>query len=60
MLEAKASDSLTTAHHSQALNYLLLAGMQHGTLVNFRSTRVEHQFISTHLTPALTTSTGSI
>ena len=52
MLDAKASESLTKAHHSQALNYLLLTGMQHGTLVNFRGSRVEHPFVSTQLTPA--------
>jgi len=53
MLEVKASEILTSAHQSQALNYLLLTGMQHGSLVNFRTARVEHQFISTQLTPEL-------
>ena len=51
MLEAKASKALTENHHSQALHYLFLTGMRHGTLVNFRAARVEHQFVSTHLTP---------
>lgn len=50
MLEVKTSESLTPTHHSQALNYLLLTGMQHGTLVNFRKSRVEHRFVSTNLT----------
>ena len=52
MLEAKARDGTAPAHRTQALNYLLLAGMQHGTLVNLRTDRVEHEFVSTGLTPA--------
>lgn len=52
MVEAKATDHLVPVHHGQALNYLLLTGMQHGLLVNFRSSRVEHRFVSTKLTPA--------
>jgi GxxExxY protein len=53
MLEAKARDAIAPAHRAQSLNYLLLAGMQHGTLVNLRSNRVEHEFVSTRLTPEL-------
>ncbi len=51
MLEAKAREAIVPAHRSQSLNYLLLAGMQHGTLVNLRGERVEHEFVSTALTP---------
>ena len=51
MLEAKARDGTAPAHRAQTLNYLLLAGMQHGTLVNLRPARVEHEFVSTRLTP---------
>jgi GxxExxY protein len=51
MVETKAAVHLTSAHHGQALNYLLLAGMQHGLLINFRSSHVEHRFVSTRLTP---------
>jgi GxxExxY protein len=50
MVEAKAADCLVPAHHGQAVNYLLLAGIQHGLLVNFRAARVEHRFVSTKLT----------
>ena len=50
MLEVKATEGIAPAHRAQALNYLLLAGMQHGTLVNLRTGRVEHEFISTNLT----------
>ena len=53
MVEAKAREAITPAHRAQALNYLLLAGMQHGTLVNLRTNRVEHEFVSTRLTPEL-------
>jgi GxxExxY protein len=51
MIEAKARESTAPAHRAQALNYLLLAGMQHGTLVNLRTERVQHEFVSTQLTP---------
>lgn len=53
MVETKAAAHLTPAHHGQALNYLLLTGMQHGILINFRASRVEHRFVSTKLTPDL-------
>lgn len=49
MVEAKTAETLTKAHHAQALHYLLLAGMQHGLLVNLRPGRVEKQFVSTTL-----------
>lgn len=50
MLEAKTAECLMTAHRSQAINYLLLAGLEHGRLVNFRTGRVQHEFVSTTLT----------
>jgi len=52
MVETKAAECLVPAHHGQTLNYLLLTGMQHGLLINFRNHRVEHRFVSTKLTPA--------
>jgi GxxExxY protein len=51
MLEGKVAERLSAAHRSQSLNYLLLTGMRHGRLVNFRSERVEYEFVSTTLTP---------
>ena len=52
MLEAKAAaDRLVASPRAQALNYLLLAGLKHGRLVNFRTERVQHEFVSTTLTP---------
>jgi len=50
MLEGKVAERLSAAHRSQSLNYLLLTGLQHGRLVNFRSERVEYEFVSTTLT----------
>lgn len=50
-LEAKTADALAPAHRAQGLNYALLLGVQHGTLVNLRPERVQHEFVSTHLTP---------
>jgi GxxExxY protein len=51
MLEGKAAELLVPAHRGQSLNYILMAGMRHARLVNFRTERVEHEFISTTLTP---------
>ena len=51
MLEGKAAERLVAAHRSQSLNYLFLAGLKHGPLVNFRTERLQHEFVSTTLTP---------
>jgi len=51
MLEAKVAERLVAGHRGQALNYLLLAGLKHGRLVNLRTERVQHEFVSTTLTP---------
>jgi hypothetical protein len=50
MLEAKVVERLMAAHRGQALNYLLLAGLRHGRLVNLRTDRVQHEYVSTTLT----------
>jgi GxxExxY protein len=52
VFELKAVDSLTSAHRSQLLNYLLLCELEHGKLVNLRPKKVEHEFINTRLTLA--------
>lgn len=52
IIETKAASTLTPAHTGQTLNYLFLCGLNHATLLNFRSERVEHEFVSTKLTPA--------
>ncbi len=51
MLEAKVVERLVAAHRGQALNYLLLAGLKHGRLINLRTERAQHEFVSTTLTP---------
>ena len=50
MLEAKAAVALTPAHRNQALSYLFLTSLNHGRLVNLRTERVQHEFVSTRLT----------
>ncbi|MCX6880377.1 MAG: GxxExxY protein [Verrucomicrobia bacterium] len=47
--ELKAADSLNTSHQKQLINYLLLANLSHGKLVNFRPGSVESRFVSTRL-----------
>jgi hypothetical protein len=49
MIEAKTIEALNNAHHTQTLHYLLLAGMQHGLLINMRSSKVKKRYVSTTL-----------
>lgn len=49
--EIKTSRALTNNHEAQLMNYLLLSGIQHGKLINFRPSSVEYRFISTSLKP---------
>ena len=55
IVEAKTAKVLTEAHHGQGINYLLLSGTHHGSLVNFRPVRVQREFLSTQLTYAIRT-----
>jgi GxxExxY protein len=48
--ELKTLAHLEGEHQMQLLNYLLLTGIQHGKLVNFRPSSVEYRFVSTRLT----------
>lgn len=50
VVEAKTVRALTDAHRGQGLNYLLLTGTHHGSLINFRTSRVQREFLSTRLT----------
>lgn len=52
MVEAKTAETLSPSHRAQSLNYLLLAGLKHGRLINLRPERVQHEYISTTLSPA--------
>jgi len=47
--ELKAVEKLNTNHQKQVINYLLLAGLSHGKLVNFRPGSVESRFVSSRL-----------
>jgi GxxExxY protein len=51
MFELKTTSALTERHWTQAIQYLLLAGLSHGALVNLRPASVQHRFVSTRLTP---------
>jgi len=49
--ELKAARSIVPAYRVQTLGYLFLTGTQHGKIINFRPPSVEHEFVSTSLTP---------
>jgi GxxExxY protein len=51
LYELKTADAIAPAHRKQTLNYLLLAGLGHGKLANMKPDSVEHEFVSTRLTP---------
>jgi GxxExxY protein len=50
LLELKAVEALTDRHRAQLLNYLLLAELLHGKLVNMRPEAVEHEFVNAAMT----------
>jgi GxxExxY protein len=52
VFELKTAEAFSDRHHSQLINYLLLAELPHGKLVNLRSERVQHRFVNTSLTRA--------
>ncbi|MCK4563362.1 MAG: GxxExxY protein [Verrucomicrobia bacterium] len=47
--ELKTVKALTGEHRKQILNYLLLANLAHGALINFRPVSVQREFASTRL-----------
>jgi GxxExxY protein len=47
--ELKTVETLHNSHQKQLINYLLLAGVKHGKLLNFRRDKVESRFVSTRL-----------
>jgi GxxExxY protein len=47
--ELKTVKGFDGSHRRQLLNYLFICGQHHGKLINFRSSRVEHEFVSTSL-----------
>ncbi len=52
IVETKTVSTLTNAHRGQTLNYMYMCDLRHATLLNFRSQRVEHEFVSTGITPS--------
>lgn len=50
VFELKAVQALTERHRSQLMNYLLLAELPHGKLINVRPELVEHEFVNALLT----------
>jgi GxxExxY protein len=51
IFELKAVERLSPEHRGQILNYLLLADLPRGKLVNLRPEIVEHEFVNTTLRP---------
>jgi len=49
--ELKAVEALNENHHNQALNYVLLADIKFGKLVNMRPSSVDSEYVTTTLTP---------
>ncbi len=47
--ELKTVEALNGAHRRQLLTYLFLCGLYHGKLLNFRTSRMTHEFVSTSL-----------
>lgn len=52
LFELKTVQQLHDQHRSQLINYLMLTGLNHGKLINFRPNRVEHEFVNNHVTLA--------
>jgi len=52
VFELKAVDALHDRHRAQLIQYLLMAELSHGKLVNLRSDAVEHEFVNANLTRA--------
>lgn len=52
VFELKAVNALHARHRGQLLNYLLLAELRHGKLVNLRPEKIEHEFVNATQTHA--------
>ncbi len=53
ILELKATDGIAKQDRVQAINYLLLANLKHGKIINFGYSSVEDEFVSTKLSQAV-------
>ena len=52
IVETKSVETLAPSHRAQLMTYLFLCGLHHGTLLNFRPERLQHEFVSTQFTPS--------
>ncbi|MCU0979918.1 MAG: GxxExxY protein [Pirellulaceae bacterium] len=52
LIELKALAALTEEHRAQTLHYLFLTGLNRAKLINLGGASVQHEFVSTTLTPA--------
>jgi GxxExxY protein len=50
--ELKTVETIHPKHRSQTLNYLMLTGLAHASIFNFRCPSVQHEFVSTTITPS--------
>jgi GxxExxY protein len=50
IFEFKSADCFVDRHRAQLMNYLLMAELPHGKLVNFGGDLVEHEFVNATLT----------
>lgn len=53
LFELKVAAALVEAHRAQTLNYLFLTGLARAKLFNLGAASVQHEFVSTQLSPAL-------
>lgn len=50
VFELKASTSISPSHTSQLIQYLMLTGLNHGKVISFGGTQLEHKFVNCHMT----------
>ncbi len=50
LYELKATEGISPRHQTQTLTYLMLMELNHGKIINFRRSSVQHEFVSTQLT----------
>ncbi|MEO8496159.1 MAG: GxxExxY protein, partial [Planctomycetota bacterium] len=46
VFELKTVAELHDSHRSQLIHYLMMTGLEHGKLINFRPDKIEHEFVN--------------
>lgn len=46
VFETKTASDLHDLHRTQLIHYLLMSGLRHGKLINFRREQVQHEFVN--------------